>query len=372
MGPLRAMPVQKLPAVALVLPFAAWPVIDRALMTAAFRVGEDLESLGSSIMWRPATRVGVLKGWGRYLQFLIDADAFDPRETPSQRVTPARYQAYLLDLLAAGNGHNTLQTRCMELKMALDAMEPDKAPAFAWITRPGGRSIRDWMPTTLKAKAIIDSRVLWQWAMDLVATADAAPSPEARARAVRDGVIIAVLTVAAPRLHALVSLQIGRHFVKAGDRYHISFASEDMKAGRPLDYDLPAELTPAIERYLHVERPVLLAGQGHSFLWVSTGGGPLQEDGVQGMIPRRAQARFNLRFGPHRFRDCLATACANLLPDSPGMAASILGAGKDVVAQSYAQTSRIVAANAYVDAIEQARMDTVDLANSLFSNHWNC
>ena len=39
-----------------------------------------------------------------------------------------------------------------------------------------------------------------------------------------------------------------------------------------------------------------------------------------------------------------------------------LGSGPDVVAKSYAQTDRIVAANAYTKTIDQARAETASLA----------
>lgn len=351
----------------IVLPIDQWPEIDRRLIQAAFEGSDDLEREGAAVFWREATRTGVKKGWGRYLMFLVRHGELDAGQSPCDRVTPALYQAYLRDLLAFGNSHNTIQTRCMELKMALDAMEPDRAADFAWITRPAGKSIRSWLPATVHRKPMIYAPVLWQWGMAFIDNADAEPDAVFRARAVRDGLIICVLAALAPRASSMVRIRVGDHLTRTRDAYHILYTGSDMKAGRALDYDLPAPLNAALDHYLDVERKILLDGETHDFLWVSTGGGAMHQDGLEAMIRRRVDREFGIAMGPHRFRDSLATACINMLPGSPGLGAAILGTSAGVVEAVYARADAAAAGRAYVEALTNAKAASAALASKAFT-----
>jgi hypothetical protein len=108
----------------------------------------------------------------------------------------------------------------------------------------------------------------------------------------------------------------------------ITFAIETK---RPIEYRLPNELTPYIERYLNVERRELLNGRSHDAFWVNWIGQPLGEVGVEKRIRWHPEKNFGVAFGPNRFRHALGTAQAIASPANPAAGAAILGISPEMV-----------------------------------------
>src|SRR5208282_4154811 len=65
-----------------------------------------------------------------------------------------------------------------------------------------------------------------------------------------------------------------------------------------------------VERYFAVERPELLRGETHDFVWVAHHGGSLSEKGIDFMMRSRTKGQYGVAFGAHRFRAGLTTTQA--------------------------------------------------------------
>ena len=147
-----------------------------------------------------------------------------------------------------------------------------------------------------------DSRILYDWGFSLMQEALVIGRPDHRRAAYRDGLLIALFAARAPRALSMASLRLGQTVTKVGKVYRIVFEKEDVKTGRCIEYNAPAKLTAAIDRYITVERPVLLAGQAHDAFWVGRYGKPMSSDQLTNMIQYRSKKRLGFNFGPHRFR----------------------------------------------------------------------
>jgi hypothetical protein len=89
-----------------------------------------------------------------------------------------------------------------------------------------------------------------------------------------------------------------------------------------LQMAFPDVLVPALQTYLKLYRPRLMAMQGPrnpataarpvgSHLWVSRCGTPMTEGALQKALARHTRARFGHHVNVHLFRDCLATSLAD-------------------------------------------------------------
>jgi hypothetical protein len=73
------------------------------------------------------------------------------------------------------------------------------------------------------------------------------------------------------------------------------------------------------------------------------------------MVGRRSKARFDVTFGPHRFRHAIATTAPLRAPEHPDLAAPLLGISKEVVEQHYNRSQQVSAVLTF-QAIIEAKM----------------
>ena len=338
---------------AIVLRPAEWPLPDRRLWEAALNVDDDLSGPRPAARLSPFTIRNARRAYGRYLAILAEDGPLDACG-PASRVTPNAVQHFVEALRAAGNGNNTIAQRLHDLRGALRLMLPKKD--FGWITSPGGIAIRARLPAEPRRVSDIDPRELLAWALDLIAKGRRGPLTIARARMIRNGLIIGILATRAPRQRTITAIRIGRHLNPDGaGGFMLEFAEGDIKTHRALSYSLHAALTEPMRFWLDQARPLLLNGQGHDHLWVNQQGGPLGQEGLSRLVRRAASARFGREFGTHIFRHCLATFVARSGTATPGIAAVVLGAGAYTVARHYNRAGRIEALRAADEVLRAER-----------------
>jgi integrase/recombinase XerD len=329
----------------MVLPVEAWPARDQTLWRAGLAEGDDLEDPRYAASLSSATIHNAACGYGRFLAVEAGHCPLDASPSPAQRVTPAAVNRFMTALRAAGNGNGTITQRMWELRTAMGILEP--AVDFRWLTSPGGNAIRALLPALQRPVAVHHPRELRDWGLDLIARAPLREDPLERAVQHRNGLLLAMLAVRAPRQRSLAALTLGEHVVRSGDEYRLVFTTGDLKTQRHLEYPLPASLAPAITAYLEVHRPVLLQGARHAWFWVNKVGHRLRQGGIEGVVRRASKARFGTAFGTHRFRHSAATVALLTDPTHPGSVAAMLGASPAVVQAHYNRGERVAAAAAY-------------------------
>ena len=172
--------------------------------------------------------------------------------------------------------------------------------------------------------------------MALMTRADdpASGPPADRAVACRDGLMIALLAQRPIRESNLAAILCGRHLVRRGDDWWLIFPADEVKTGRRtgqgLEFPLPANLLPRLQRYLATHRPVLLArGQRRALsvaaLWVSRHGSQMGTAAIRHQICQRTAAAFGQPLSPHLFRDAVATGLAISAPAQMDLVQPLLG-----------------------------------------------
>jgi len=72
----------------------------------------------------------------------------------------------------------------------------------------------------------------------------------------RDGLLIALLISCPVRMRNLTSIEVGRHLLWDGQVYQPHFTAAETKTRRPYAASVPRELTPYVDAWLQVHRPV--------------------------------------------------------------------------------------------------------------------
>ncbi len=103
----------------------------------------------------------------------------------------------------------------------------------------------------------------------------------------RDGVIIALLALVPLRRRTLAALRIGKHLVRAGDRWALEIPASDVKTKRALEYPISAQLSKYIDVYLNQIRPRIPGAGEHDYVWASCRGGPMSHRAIYVTVRRR-------------------------------------------------------------------------------------
>ncbi|HEY0418137.1 MAG TPA: site-specific integrase [Acetobacteraceae bacterium] len=310
-------------------PLAEWPALDQTAWAAALQPGDVLDPGGVAAGWAEATRSIVIGGYGRWLTWLDANSMLDPLVPPAARVTTERLSSYLADLRSSVAPF-TVAARIEQLGKAMRAMAPEQD--WRWIQRAADRLRAGAVSVRDKRARMQSPEQLAALGRQLMAEAEAASEdpPITRATDFRDGLLIALLAHRPIRRLNLRSIIYGQHLVRRGEDWWLVFPASETKTSQALELPFPAELAPALERYMAQHRPVLLArgrrGRPATMaLWISTHGTHMGDAAISHQIGARTKAAFGAPISPHLFRDCAATEIAISAPEHVQMIRPILG-----------------------------------------------
>jgi len=78
-------------------PIEEWPELDRDRWLASLVPGDLLDEGGSRARCAEPSNLGIVSGYGRWLQWLDYQGELDRATPPGERITPVRVRAYLQD-----------------------------------------------------------------------------------------------------------------------------------------------------------------------------------------------------------------------------------------------------------------------------------
>ena len=277
-------------------------------------------------------------GYNSWLLWLAAKDLYDPNISPADRVTRERVAAYVSELSAALAPYTVL-SRVQELYDALRVIAPEwNRNWLTQICRTLRAQVRPARDKFSRLKPIDELTALGERLMEEAETASEW-SARRRAVAYRDGLMIALLAYRPIRRKNLAMMRLGGHLVKVSGSWQILFAAEETKSHVPYEAVLPSALTPRLERYLDVHRPVLMRGKqadnqanalpAHPESRRAMGLGSWNP--AQVLTPLRyrivvhTKAAFGRSVSPHLFRDAAATSIAVDNPNHIGDASLVLG-----------------------------------------------
>jgi integrase/recombinase XerD len=314
--------------VPLCLPVPNWPGPDQAAWATAHRRGGLLDDDGLAVEWAAATNSIIASGYGRFLSFLAETDGLLPDALPTTRVTRERVEAYVAEL-RLHNHSSTVAARVAQLARAVCVLAP--TTDWTWLRRIGRRLRRSATPARDDRARLLPSSTLFNLATSLMQRAETSATVPAWRRALlfRDGLMLAMLCVWAPRARNVAETMIGTNLQRRGDIFWAVFGPDGTKNGRPIEVPLPHEFTNWVERYLGHHRPVLvyrapMSVAGDAF-WISHSGVPLTAKEVGQRISAVTKRELGKALNPHLFRKIISTELAIHDPAHVGVAQPLLG-----------------------------------------------
>jgi integrase/recombinase XerD len=308
------------------LPFEEWPALHQEAWRQANREGDILTGRGPAAHWKPKSRYSIQKAYGNYLRYLRDQGHLQ-EELPVEQILAEVLLRDYIAVLRQRTAPVTVVTQVALLSSAIAAMAPEADRTLLKLAinrlKPIARRVRN------KDGQLVSPVILLQLGQTLMANwpVRRAHDPRLSAMDYRDGLMIAFLALCPVRLENLAQMLIGQHLSFQGDLVRVVFAGHETKGGRPLEFDWPQELRPALEFYLSRVHPMLYdEPQAGAPLWPNLQRRKRQmgECGIYMRITKVTMKHLGRRINPHMFRDAAATFISEMTPDRALLAAGVL------------------------------------------------
>ncbi len=335
-----------------VMAFKVWSAADQRAWRTAINDGDVFDGRGPAAHWSNGTRRSTIHGYGRWLGFLASNDPHAHDLAPIDQITRIRIAAYIR-ILEMENGPAGLWNYIKHLYDAVRVMDPSQD--WSWLKAVERQLARKVQPAR-KRHRMVDSAVLYDFGHRLMDQASASPVDVDAALRFRDGLMIALLAVIPLRRRNMAMIRIGRHLVVEGERYLLVFRAEETKNRQPIDFEVPDELAPLINRYLAI-RPHIPGASDHGGLWASAKGCPLTGSGIYDRVCHHTRKVFGFAVNLHLFRDCASSTIATRDPGQVLIARDLLGhASFSTTERFYIQARQIEAGRRYHDILQVDRL----------------
>jgi integrase len=338
------------------LPIAQWPEADRAAWAAACRPAERLKRGGAASHMREITRRDLARRYGYFLDYVQRSEGLAGHVEVAAHVTPDRVEGFLAELKARVSSV-TVYGSIYKLRRTAQLLAPGRD--FTWLTETE-KDLALVMQPKSKFDRVVYTNILAEAGMTLMAEADAAMhrSALARARQFRNGLMVALKALYPIRLKNFAALEIGRSFKKVNNSWWIVLSAADTKEKRPDERTIDPCLSPWVERYLDVHRPVLArTDDAPAALWLSSNDGKAMTYlAVERVLKETTLATVGVDVSPHLFRTAGASTVAVHAGSTPHLASTLLHhTDRAVTDAHYNRASSLSAAQAYAAFIRAIR-----------------
>lgn len=354
----------------LIWPVTLWPAEDRRIWVRS-RLGKGPEGHDNPAAgWCGRTAKKNEDGYGRYLSWLDHEGLLIEADAVSDRITPERVAAYVLNLKTHLSSVG-VAVMVGGLTSATRALAPDTD--WSWLSRRATRLKLRAKPSREKRHAIQHTLDLYRFGQSVMDTASHKPrlcraTGVGAAKQYQAGLIIALLAARPLRIRNFQAIIIGRTLRWEGERYWLTFTADETKTGSSIDEPLPDDLIPYLECFLRTWRPLLLrqaarySGEStHRRLWVDVFGKPMGEGTLRDLIKYHTKKKFGTALWPHLFRDCLLTSVAIDQPDLMRTSATLLGHTSYKTGEKHYNQARMLdAGRRYGAAIHDLRESFLD------------
>jgi integrase len=333
------------------LPVQEWPEADRRAWEDACRPGSRLKPGGAASYLAQASRDDFARRYGAFLGFLQRAARLEGGAIAAAQVTLPNIEAYITDLTARVRSV-TVYNCIYKLRRAAELLSP--TANFSWLAEIE-KDLALVMEPRSKFDRLVFTGRLVEAGLTLVAEAQGfADSDFARARGVRNGLMIALLALCPIRLKNFAALEIGRTFKQVHGSWWIALPGITTKSRRPDERRVTELLNPAIDVYLHQSRPVLLRSRfTTNALWISSRtGGAMTKKNLGTLVSKITLETVGVDVSPHLFRTAAASTAATYGGSTPHLASAILNhTDPRVTEEHYNRASSVRASEIYAEIV---------------------
>ena len=328
-----------------------WPDADRRAWEEACRPGSRLRPGGAASRLAEVSRNDFAQRYGAFLGFLQRSNRLEQHAVAAAQVTATNVDAYMADLKARVSSA-TVWNCIYKLRRAAELLVPQAD--FSWLAEIEKELALVMQPRSKFDRLVFASRLV-EAGMTLVEEAQRFASNDlARARGIRNGLMIALLALCPVRLKNYATLEIGETFNEASGRWWIALPGALTKTGRPDERCVPAWLNGCIDAYLNRSRPVLLRSRlPTKALWISsTTGRPMTAKNMGTLISKITLETLGVDVSPHLFRTAAASTAAAYGANTPHLASALLNhTDPRVTEEHYNRASTVSAAAVYARII---------------------
>ncbi len=301
-----------------------WPEADRQAWEEACRPSVRLKKGGSASHLAPVSQDDIAQRYGRYLGFLKRTDRLDLNAPAAGQVTSNNVEAYMAEF--EGKINSVTAWNCIyKLRRAAQLLSPPTD--FTWLIDIEKDLELLQEPRSKLNRFVYTEQIIKAGLTLIVEAKNFTGTPVKRARAIRNGLLLALLAANLIRRKNFASLEIGKTFRKIEGQWWICISAGATKTKqRPEERPVAIWLTPYIELYLEEARPILLSlsQKKTDRLWVSSGG-PMSARDVGKLITQVTQDTLGIAISPHLFRTAGATTASDAQSDMPYFASALLG-----------------------------------------------
>jgi integrase len=326
-----------------------WPAADQLVWEAACKHSHRLTKGGSASHLGAVSQEDIARRYGLFLGFLRLNGLLNPDAGAAAQVTPANVEAYTADL--ADRVSSVTAWNCIyKLRRAAQLIAPEKD--FSWL-----REIENDLAFVMEPKSKFGRFVSPERSLEagLALIEEARKFTDAefkRARGIRNGLMLALLSLCPGRRKNFATLEIGKTFKQVSGRWWILIPARKTKSGqRPEERPIASWLDPYIELYLTEARPVLLSGadQETQMFWISSvARQPMKEATMWKVVTQVTLEALGIAVPPHLFRTAAATMLADAQRDMPHLASALLGhTHPRITEEHYNRASSVNVATAY-------------------------
>jgi integrase len=338
------------------LSIAEWPQADQRAWEEACRPGHRFHQGGSASYLAEVSRVDIARRYGMFLDFLertgvLDRGAPDAaHNTTSENV--AKYIGELQDRVRSVTVWNCIY----KLRRASELMAP--AIDFRWLSEIEKDIAFTMQPRSKYDRLVLSERLL-EAALTLIIEAELSDcSPLERAKRVRNGTMIALLSLCPIRAKNFAALEIGKTFREIAGVWWITLPSRTTKSRTPYERQVPNLIKPVIDKYVSLYRPVLLRPDlPTDSLWLSaTAGRQMLASNISTLVSKITHETIGVSVSPHLFRTAGASTAAIYGGSTPYLASALLDHRDPRVTEDhYNRASSMSAAQTYATLVDAMR-----------------
>jgi integrase len=330
------------------LPVSEWPPADRQAWEDACRPGSSFKPGGAASRLAPVSRADFAQRYGAFLGFLRRSGHLRCDAKAAAQVTVPNVEAYITDLTSRVRSV-TIHNCIYKLRRVAELLRP--GADFAWLAEIE-KDIALVMQPRSKFDRLVFTDQLVEAGLALLTEAQAsAGSPVARARGIRNGLMIALLGVCPIRPKNFAALEIGTTFKQIHGQWWIALPRADTKSRRcPDERPVPRWLNASIDLYLTQARPPLLQSRGDiKALWISsTTGHRMTKKNPGTLISKLTLQTLGVDISPHLFRTAAASTAAAYGGATPHLASALLNHSDPRITQEhYNRTSSATGSKVY-------------------------
>ncbi|MFN3892522.1 MAG: tyrosine-type recombinase/integrase [Beijerinckiaceae bacterium] len=292
---------------------------------------------GAAAHLAQVTRDDLERRYGYFLDHLARAGVIDLTAAAAGQVAPDRVADFVTELRTRVSSVTLAQTISKVRRMA-EILAPERD--LEWLRDIERELAFDAVPQS-RAGQLVDGARLLEAGLVMIKEGELGQDMPLlkRARLIRDGLMVALLSLCPIRLRNLAALEIGADLRNDAGAWWIALDRRATKERRPDERPLHDVLKRPVELYLAVARPILLremtdwvaAADLRSLsdlrgaVWIDSNlGRPMSYSGVEQAVAEATRKALGVTLRPHMFRSCTATTAYIVAGDNPHLASALL------------------------------------------------